>query len=109
MFLPCPLAKCRLMATCHIMSLLICSLFPPIVDEQERLNYKREFDLEHQEYKSLQAELEGINQDLADLDRELDRHPEGSAPYLVSRGQTPIQETRLQSVVMAANRKAAVW
>ncbi|KAM8886108.1 occludin b [Spinachia spinachia] len=57
-------------------------LFPSIVDEQERLNYKREFDLEHQEYKSLQAELESINQDLADLGRELDRHPEGSTLFL---------------------------
>lgn len=59
-------------------------MFPSIVDEQERLNYKREFDRDHQEYKSLQAELDSINQDLADLDRELDRHPEGSPQFLVS-------------------------
>ncbi len=63
---------------------LVCSLFPPIVDEQERLNYKQEFDRDHQEYKSLQVELDSINQDLADLDRELDRHPEGSPQFLVS-------------------------
>lgn len=59
-------------------------MFPSIVDEQERLNYKREFDRDHQEYKSLQAELDNINQNLADLDRELDRHPEGSPQFLVS-------------------------
>lgn len=59
-------------------------MFPAIVDEQERLNYKREFDRDHQEYKSLQAELDNINQNLADLDRELDQHPEGSPQFLVS-------------------------
>lgn len=59
-------------------------MFPSIVDEQERLNYKREFDRDHQEYKSLQAELDGINQDLAGLDKELDRHPQGSQHFLVS-------------------------
>ncbi|XP_034398496.1 occludin b [Cyclopterus lumpus] len=57
-------------------------LFPSIADEQERLNYKREFDQEHQEYKSLQAELDSINQDLADLGRELDQYPEGSPQFL---------------------------
>uniref|UniRef100_A0A3Q0RJ41 Occludin b n=1 Tax=Amphilophus citrinellus TaxID=61819 RepID=A0A3Q0RJ41_AMPCI len=57
-------------------------LFPPIVDEQERLTYKQEFDRDHKEYKSLQAELDSINQDLADLDRELDRHPDGSPQFL---------------------------
>ncbi|KAM7018182.1 occludin b [Tautogolabrus adspersus] len=57
-------------------------LFPSIVDEQERLNYKREFDRDHQEYKSLQAELDAINQDLAGLDRELGRHAEGSPQFL---------------------------
>lgn len=59
-------------------------MLPSIVDEQERLNYKREFDRDHQEYKGLQAELDSIKQDLADLDRELDRHPEGSPQFLVS-------------------------
>ncbi|KAI3372407.1 hypothetical protein L3Q82_022686 [Scortum barcoo] len=60
-------------------------LFPPIVDELERLNYKREFDRDHQEYKSLQAELDSINQDLADLNRQLGRHPEGSPQFLQHR------------------------
>lgn len=54
------------------------------MDEQERLNYKREFDRDHHEYKSLQAELDSINQDLADLDRELHRLPDGSPQFLVS-------------------------
>ncbi|XP_045890017.1 voltage-dependent P/Q-type calcium channel subunit alpha-1A-like [Micropterus dolomieu] len=58
--------------------------FPSVVDEHERLTYKREFDRDHQEYKSLQAELDSINQDLAHLDQELDRYPEGSPQFLVS-------------------------
>ncbi|XP_015244357.1 PREDICTED: occludin [Cyprinodon variegatus] len=57
-------------------------LFPAIMDEHERLSYKKEFDRDHVEYKGLQAELEGINQDLADLQGDLDRHPEGSPKYL---------------------------
>lgn len=62
----------------------IQSLFPAIVDEQERLSYKRDFERDHQEYKSLQAELDDLNQNLAELDRELNRHPEGSPQFLVS-------------------------
>uniref|UniRef100_A0A3Q2EA09 Occludin b n=1 Tax=Cyprinodon variegatus TaxID=28743 RepID=A0A3Q2EA09_CYPVA len=61
---------------------VIYSLFPAIMDEHERLSYKKEFDRDHVEYKGLQAELEGINQDLADLQGDLDRHPEGSPKYL---------------------------
>lgn len=62
-------------------------LFPSIVDEQERLNYKREFDQQHQEYKSLQAELDSINQDLAELDLALNQHPEGSPQFLDAMDQ----------------------
>ncbi|CAL1615039.1 unnamed protein product [Knipowitschia caucasica] len=58
------------------------SLFPPILDESERLSYKREFDRDHQEYRALQSELDHINQDLASVERELDQHPEGSPQFL---------------------------
>ncbi|XP_061589155.1 MARVEL domain-containing protein 2 [Cololabis saira] len=58
------------------------SEFPPIRNEQERSSYKQEFDREHQEYKDLQAYLDGINKDLSELDRELDRLEEGSPQYL---------------------------
>lgn len=54
------------------------------MDEQERLTYRKEFDHDHLEYKNLQAELDGINRDLADLDRELARLPEGSPQFLVN-------------------------
>lgn len=64
-------------------SSLSFSEFPPITNEQERTNYKREFDREHQEYKDMQAELDTINKNLSDVDRELDELQEGSPEYLV--------------------------
>lgn len=59
------------------------SEFPPIANEQERSDYKRIFDREHQEYKDLQAELDTINKDLSNVDKELDELQEGSPQYLV--------------------------
>ncbi|XP_077097111.1 occludin b isoform X1 [Siphateles boraxobius] len=61
--------------------------YPPIINEQERLEYKREFDRDHMEYKRLQAELDDINQGLADADRELDRLQEGSPQFLDAMDQ----------------------
>nr|XP_061800211.1 occludin-like [Nerophis lumbriciformis] len=58
------------------------SEFPPIVNEQERNEYKREFDRHHLEYKDLQAELDAINKKLSEVDRELDRLQDGSPQYL---------------------------
>lgn len=63
--------------------LLFCSEFPPITNEHQRSDYKREFDRDHQEYKDLQAELDAINKNLSDVDRELDELQEGSPQYLV--------------------------
>ncbi|XP_036972528.1 occludin [Acanthopagrus latus] len=58
------------------------SEFPPITNEQQRNDFKREFDRDHQEYKDLQAELDAINKNLSDVDRELDDLQEGSPQYL---------------------------
>ncbi|XP_029921575.1 occludin [Myripristis murdjan] len=58
------------------------SEFPPIANEQERADYKREFDRDHQEYKDLQAELDAINKNLSDVDKELDELQEGSPQFL---------------------------
>lgn len=57
------------------------SEFPPIENEQERTDYRREFDREHQEYKDLQAELDAINKNLSEVDKELDELEEGSPQY----------------------------
>lgn len=62
---------------------LFGSEFPPITNEHQRSDYKREFDRDHQEYKDLQAELDAINKNLSDVDRELDELQEGSPQYLV--------------------------
>ncbi|CAK6956026.1 LOW QUALITY PROTEIN: occludin-like [Scomber scombrus] len=58
------------------------SEFPPITNEQDRNSYKREFDRDHLEYKDMQAELDAINRNLAEVDRELDELQEGSPQYL---------------------------
>ncbi|XP_010772525.1 occludin, partial [Notothenia coriiceps] len=58
------------------------SEYPPIRNEVERNDYKRNFDREHQEYKDLQAELDALNKGLSDLDRELDDLQEGSPQFL---------------------------
>lgn len=62
---------------------LLFSEYPPIANDNERDAYKREFDRDHQVYKSLQAELDDINKRLADVDHELDDLQEGTQQYLV--------------------------
>ncbi|XP_051963904.1 occludin b [Xyrauchen texanus] len=56
--------------------------YPPIIDENERLEYKKDFDRDYMEYKRLQAELDDINQGLADVDKELDVLQEGSRQFM---------------------------
>ncbi|XP_037548368.1 occludin [Nematolebias whitei] len=56
--------------------------FPPIKNEQQRNDYKHEFDRDHQEYKDLQAELDTVNKNLSELDNELDQLEDGSPQYL---------------------------
>ncbi|XP_061658203.1 occludin [Syngnathoides biaculeatus] len=58
------------------------SEFPPVADERERNDYKREFERSHREYKELQAELDAVNKNLSDVDRLLDQLQEGSPQYL---------------------------
>lgn len=48
------------------------------------MDYKREFDRDHQEYKDLQGEMDIINKSLSEVDRELDELQEGSPQFLVS-------------------------
>lgn len=59
------------------------SEFPPIINNEEREDYKRLFDKDHQEYKELQAEMDQINKRLAEVDHELDDLQEGSPQFLV--------------------------
>lgn len=57
------------------------SEYPPISGDQQRQEYKREFDADLQEYKKLQAEMDEINKDLSRLDRQLDELQEGTQEY----------------------------
>ncbi|NXU65391.1 OCLN protein, partial [Horornis vulcanius] len=56
-------------------------LYPPVGSAAERQRYKEEFGAELRRYKELCADMDGINQRLARLGRQLDREPEGSARY----------------------------
>lgn len=67
---------------------LFCSELPPIVTEEQRLDYKREFDGDHMEYKRIQAELDDVNLGLAEVDKELDRLKQGSPQFLVGFTET---------------------
>uniref|UniRef100_A0A4W3HRI6 Occludin n=1 Tax=Callorhinchus milii TaxID=7868 RepID=A0A4W3HRI6_CALMI len=57
------------------------SQYPPITSDQQRQDYKREFDNDLQEYKRLQAELDQVNKQLSDLDKQLDKLPEETEEY----------------------------
>ncbi|XP_030049182.1 occludin [Microcaecilia unicolor] len=58
--------------------------FPPITSDQQRQEYKHEFDVGLQEYKKLQSDLEAISNMLDRVDRELDNLPEGSEAYKIA-------------------------
>uniref|UniRef100_UPI00398F0E0D occludin b n=1 Tax=Pristiophorus japonicus TaxID=55135 RepID=UPI00398F0E0D len=48
------------------------SQYPPIASDQQRQDYKREFDNDLQQYKRLQAELDEINKQFSQLDKQID-------------------------------------
>ncbi|XP_037115397.1 occludin b isoform X2 [Syngnathus acus] len=80
-------------------------LFPSIVDEEERLNYKHEFEQDYHEYKRIQVELDNMNQKLAHLDRELDKHPDGSPQFLDAMEQYTRLKNLKKSPDYLINRK----
>ncbi|NXB80286.1 OCLN protein, partial [Donacobius atricapilla] len=58
-------------------------LYPPVGSAAERQRYKEEFGAELQRYRELCAHLDGVSQRLAQLGKQLDQVPEGSAQYQV--------------------------
>ncbi|NXV07581.1 OCLN protein, partial [Cettia cetti] len=56
-------------------------LYPPVASAAERQRYKEEFGAELRRYRELCAHLDAPRQRLAQLDRQLEREPEGSARY----------------------------
>ncbi|XP_075300198.1 occludin [Opisthocomus hoazin] len=57
------------------------SLYPPVASDGARQKYKQEFDLDLKRYKLLCAEMDGVNDRLNQLSRQLDSVPEDSPQY----------------------------
>lgn len=57
------------------------SLYPPITSDSQRLEYKREFDSDLKRYKKMCAEMDDINTQLQQLNKQLDGLSEGSTQY----------------------------
>ncbi|KAM5192320.1 occludin-like [Mantella aurantiaca] len=57
------------------------SLYPPITSDIQRQEYKREFDSDLRKYKKMCAEMDDINTQLQQLNKQLDGLTEGTAQY----------------------------
>lgn len=75
--------------------------YPPITSDQQRQQYKRSFDTDLQEYKSLQAELDEVTRELSRLDKELDDYREESEEYMAAADEY----NRLKQVKGSADYK----
>ncbi|NXR33853.1 OCLN protein, partial [Zosterops hypoxanthus] len=58
-------------------------LYPPVSSPAERQRYKAEFGSELRRYKELCADMDRVNERLAQLGQQLDLVPEDSAQYQV--------------------------
>lgn len=65
---------------------LCCSMYPEITSDEQRHDYKREFDADLREYKRLCADMDDINDQLNKLSRQLDTLDDSSAKYQVRGG-----------------------
>ncbi|XP_013931163.1 PREDICTED: occludin-like, partial [Thamnophis sirtalis] len=57
------------------------SLYPPIPSDDARQRYKQDFDSDLKRYKQLCGEMDGINDQINQLSRQLDQLPEDSLQY----------------------------
>ncbi|KAM6235821.1 occludin isoform 2-T3 [Porphyrio hochstetteri] len=57
------------------------SLYPPITSDSTRQKYKQEFDTDLKRYKQLCAEMDGVNDRLNQLNKQLDSISEDSPQY----------------------------
>lgn len=62
-------------------------LYPEITSDEQRQQYKKEFDSDLARYKSLCAEMDGISDQMHNLSRELDTLDEGSMKYEVQKNK----------------------
>ncbi|NXI29036.1 OCLN protein, partial [Sterrhoptilus dennistouni] len=66
-------------------------LYPPVSSPAERQRYKAEFGSELRRYKELCADMDRVNERLAQLGQQLDLVPEDSAQYQVCTSARPLR------------------
>lgn len=62
-------------------------LYPEITSDQQRRQYKAEFDSDLARYKSLCAQMDDISDQMHKLSRELDMLDDSSVKYQVEKGK----------------------
>ena len=60
-------------------------LYPEITSDEQRQQYKREFDSDLAQYKRLCADMDNVSDEMHKLSRELDALDESSVKYQVNR------------------------
>ncbi|NXW85291.1 OCLN protein, partial [Alopecoenas beccarii] len=65
------------------------SLYPPISSDGARQKYKQEFDTDLKRYKQLCAEMDGVNDRINQLSKQLDSISEDSPQYQVRALEEP--------------------
>lgn len=69
------------------MLISLSRLYPEITTDEQRRQYKKEFDSDLARYKSLCAEMDDISDQMHKLSRELDMLDEGSMKYQVENNR----------------------
>ncbi|KAM9329675.1 occludin-like [Gastrophryne carolinensis] len=89
------------------------SLYPPITSDGQRHEYKREFDSDLRRYKKMCSEMDDINNQLQQLNKQLDGLTEGSAQYqgvaeeynrLKDQKRTPDYQTKKSETKQLRNK-----
>ncbi|XP_003445179.1 occludin [Oreochromis niloticus] len=82
------------------------SMYPEITSDDQRHNYKREFDADLREYKRLCAEMDDINDQLNKLSRQLDTLDDTSAKYqIVAEEYNQLKDLKQTSDYQAKKRE----
>lgn len=68
------------------------SHYPPITSDGARQEYKQDFDSDLKRYKQLCAQMDGINDQINQLSRQLDQLPEGTLQYQVGTNRREPRE-----------------
>lgn len=68
-------------------------LYPEIISDEQRQNYKTEFDSDLSRYKTLCADMDELSDQIHQLSRELDSLDADSIKYQVTEPSSPCSET----------------